>query len=94
MKIWEKLTSRFGRTVDLQQQVLGYRAIPQDVLADLAEYCGAIDPAPKGHEAMLRAAGRRDVWLRIAAHRNLREGEVYALLKGDPISNAQERYNA
>lgn len=91
----ERLRGRYGRQVDLKVQVRGYRMMTPDVLADLAEFCGAIDPAPKdgGEFVQGRAAGRRDVWLRIMAHRVLRETEVYALLKGEPIATAQERYS-
>lgn len=95
LKIWENLTSRFGRKVNLRVQVHGYHMIDQEVLADLADYCGAVDPLPLDGDPvkLARAAGRNDVWRRIMAHRHLREGEVYALLKGEPIATAQDRYN-
>jgi len=86
-----RLTSRFGRRVDLQHQVQAYRAIPQIVIADLIEFCGAVDQAPKEGDPFVqgRAAGRRDVWLRIQHHLGLREHELYALLKGEPLVKSQ-----
>ncbi len=91
-----RLVTRFGRTAHMGVQVQAYRMIPQPALADLAEFCGAIDPAPVDGDMFKqgRVAGRRDVWLRIMSHLALREEEVYALLKGEPIATAVERYNA
>lgn len=82
-----KLRGRFGRKVDLPLQVAEYHRIPPNVMFDLADYCGAIDPAPKDATEFQRGRreGRRDVWLRIQAHRNLTYPEVYALLKGEFI---------
>jgi len=97
MPFLTKLRSkRFGRPVHMGVLVNSYRLIQQPVLADLAEFCGAIDQAPVTDNMFEqgRVAGRRDVWLRIMAHRSLREEEVYALLKGDPIATAVEQYNA
>lgn len=94
MKVFENIRARYGRTTSIQKLALGYRSIPQEALADLAEFCGAIDPAPKEGNSFAqgRAAGRRDVWLHVAAFRGLREEEVYALLKGEPIATAWEKY--
>lgn len=82
-----RLRGRFGRRVDLPQQVRSYRRIPPDVLSDLAEFCGAMDPAPLEGDQFKqgRVAGRRDVWLRIQQHCCLDEAEIYALLKGQPL---------
>lgn len=82
-----------GRRFEPQQQIQAYNAVPQPVLADLAEFCGAADPAPTDGDAFKqgRAAGRRDVWLRIAAHRAVRDDEIFALLRGDQIAHPKER---
>ena len=79
---------RYGRPIDLPQLAASYKHIPTDVLADLAEFCGASTAAPVGwsSEQMWRSVGRRDVWLRIAAAVQLDEFELFALLKGEPIS--------
>ncbi|MGH3511450.1 MAG: hypothetical protein ACRDRB_04150 [Pseudonocardiaceae bacterium] len=82
-----KIRSKFGRKVDYVNLNTAYRSLHQDVLADLAEFCGAIHPAPAASDlgVQMRAAGRRDVWLHIQHHRNLTPAQVYALLEGKPI---------
>lgn len=79
------LLGRFGRKVDLVDLVRFYRGTPGPVLSDLADFCGAVDPAPRSADIFSqgRAAGRRDVWLRIQHHLGLEAPEVYALLKGE-----------
>jgi hypothetical protein len=88
---FRNIRSRFGRRVDLVQQISGYRAVPDTVIADLMEFCGAVDEAPKSGDPFIqgRAAGRRDVWLRIQHHRHLREHELYALMKGEPLTKPE-----
>jgi len=83
---------RFGREVDLTRQRADYRRIPQSVLMDLADFCGATDPAPKDHDlySLGQFLGRRAVWLRIQQHLCLTEAEIYALLKGEPFAKAEE----
>jgi len=82
---WLFLTKRSG----------AYRAIfagpvAHTVLEDLAQFCRANEstyhPDPRVHAAL---EGRREVWLRIAAHLNLPDEELWKLynpgirLKGD-----------
>ena len=95
LEVLKKLRTPRRRPFDLGAQAQAYRAMPPAVLADLADFCGATDPAPAEGDLFKqgRAAGRRDVWLRIVAHRHLREEEVFALLKGEPIATALERYH-
>jgi hypothetical protein len=83
---------RKGRRFNPLLQAKAYQAIPQGALADLAEFCGAVDPAPEqGTEFQQgRAAGRRDVWLRIAGHRSVRDDEIFALLRGEGIAAPRE----
>lgn len=91
MNFFQNMRGRYGRKADLTKQVEAYQIVFRSphamhfVLPDLAEFCGAVDPAPHGIEDQARAAGRRDVWLRIQRHLNLSDREVYALLKGDPL---------
>ena len=95
----KKLLGRFGRRIDLENQVIAYRKVfgsimaKETVLPDLAEFCGAVYPAPIESDLFKqgRAAGRRDVWLRLQNHLNLSEQEVYALLKGNPIITEEDR---
>ena len=54
-----------------------YRGIPEEVLVDLAPFCCAMAPA-----ATEREIGRRDVWLRIARMRQMRDEELAALYAG------------
>lgn len=87
-----KLFGRYGCPIDLVKQIAAYRSIPQIVLADLADCCGAADPAPTDGDLFKqgRAAGRRDIWLRIQYHLALNEHELFALLKGQPLTTRQE----
>lgn len=77
---------REGRRFDLKLQTEAYKLIPQMALADLAEFCFALEPLPRDRDAMLRAEGRREVWLRIVGHRTIREDEIIALLRGEVIA--------
>lgn len=90
------VSPRFQREFDLIQQRADYRRIPQSVLMDLAEFCGATDPLPTDGDLYKigRIAGRRDVWLRIQQHLCLTEAELYALLMGKPFAKAEEWYRA
>ncbi len=94
------MRGRYGRKADLTEQVEAYKIVFRGphamryVLPDLAEFCGALDPAPNGVEAQARAAGRRDVWLRIQRHLNLTDQQIYALLKGELIPQRQEPTSA
>jgi hypothetical protein len=88
---------RYERPFDLVQQRADYRRIPQSVLMDLAEFCGAIDPMPEKDVDLYklgRIAGRRDVWLRLQQHLCLTEAEVYALMMGKPFVKAEEWHRA
>lgn len=87
-----KICSRFGRQVDYVSLNTAYRSLPQEVYADLAEFCGAIHPAPANTDVgvQMRAAGRRDVWLHIQHHCNLTPKQVYDLLEGRPIVQPKE----
>lgn len=94
INVRRSIVSKHGRRVDLKLQVNGYIAIPQDCLADLADFCGAVSPAPRSGDMFEqgRAAGRRDVWLRIQAHRHLSPEELFSLIKGEPLVSALDRY--
>lgn len=56
-------------------------------LGDLAEFCGANDPAPAEGDQFKqgRAAGRRDVWLRIQQFLHLTDREIINLAAGRAI---------
>lgn len=53
------------------------------VLADLKKFCHAVTPTADIHNpnATYVAEGRREVWLRIQAHLNLSDEDVYNLVE-------------
>lgn len=84
--------TRLGRRVKLDALAKGYRiafsAPGTDlVLPDLAEFCGANDPAPKTPDLFMqgRAAGRRDVWLRLQQFLNLSDRDLMNLMVGQQV---------
>jgi site-specific recombinase len=89
--------SRWGRQTDVARFKQAYQVFRQNndvrefVLPDLAEFCHAIEPAPPISDLFVqgRAAGRRDVWLRLQENINLTEPELYALWQARSISGAQ-----
>jgi hypothetical protein len=95
--IWSRWMSlfktRYGRNVELEQLRHAYQAfrsipvINEHVLPDLAEFCRALDPAPREGDLFIqgRAAGRRDVWLRIQEHLHLTEDELFEVYRGRSV---------
>lgn len=96
MRALTAFTGRFGRKIDLNDQVTAYRAVfvsalgRRHVLPDLAEFCGVGRPLPHDPVELQRAAGRRDVWDHIQTYLHFPEAEVYAVLKGEPIVRQQD----
>jgi hypothetical protein len=83
-----KFLSRLGHDVDIPALRRAYLRIPDEVRIDLAEFCHASEPQPSEGDLYLlgRAAGRRDVWLRIAQHLNLSDAELFDLWRGHSIT--------
>ena len=88
-----KIKRRVKLRVDpLPETVSAYKAVfrtmhgTKYVLPDLLEYSGFGVPLPSDRDAMLRAAGRQDMMLRIQAHLALTNEEVYGLLKAEPVT--------
>lgn len=85
--------TRLGRPIQWPNLVRAYRAClnspaaTEHILPDLAEFCGASDPAPKIPDLFMqgRHAGRRDVWLRIQGFLHLSDADLMALHTGRPI---------
>lgn len=85
--------TRLGRLVSSRELRRAYRACllspagTEHILPDLAEFCGAHDPAPKAEDLFMqgRHAGRRDVWLRIQNFLHLTEEELVALYAGRAV---------
>ncbi len=85
--------SRLGRLFDLGQTRKAYRmallspAAGAFILPDLAEFCGANDPAPPAPDLFMqgRHAGRRDVWLHIQEFLHLTDEELMALYQGRAV---------
>jgi len=55
----------------------------EKVLADLKRFCYAVTPTAdiNNPNATYLAEGRREVWLRIQAHLNLSDDEIYNLVE-------------
>ncbi|MDE2103150.1 MAG: hypothetical protein KGL39_38245 [Patescibacteria group bacterium] len=57
----------------------------REVLQDLAKFCRAYESTFSADErAHVLIEGRREVWLRIQAHLNLTEEEIWGLFSGRP----------
>ena len=87
-KLAEKIQDAYDR-VRYRRQNYGvtFNSVAgQNVLMDLAEFCRAntscFHADPRLHAL---AEGRREVWLRIANHINLKEHELFTLLSGGNI---------
>ena len=82
------LSKRWGRKIDLPKQVASYRKLPHDVLADLLEFTGVMEPMPLGADygTAMRCEGRRDVGLRIVQHLGMSAEELYVVLRGTASS--------
>lgn len=63
----------------------------EKVLADLAKFCRANEstfhPDARVHAAL---EGRREVWLRIRAHMDLTDQQLWALFGATPVSKPTE----
>lgn len=83
-----KFLSRLGHDVDLSALRREYLRMPDGVRVDLAEFCHAADPSPDTNDLFVqgRAAGRRDVWLRIARFLNLTDAELFDLWRGQSVT--------
>lgn len=90
MKSFDRLSefvSRLGRRLTVRQLRSAYNLTFRTpsgtnyVLPDLSEFCHAQEPAPRDDSlfAQGRAAGRRDVWLRIQEHIHLTDEELVAV---------------
>lgn len=93
MTVETTFLSRLGRRFHLREVSRAYRTCllaplsTEFILPDLAEFCGAHDPAPKNADLFMqgRAAGRRDVWLRLQNFLHLTDDELAALYAGRPV---------
>lgn len=83
-----KFLSRLGHDIDLSNLRRAYLRVPDEVRIDLAEFCHAADPAPTDSDLFLqgRAAGRRDVYLRLAQFLNLTDAELFDLWRGQSVT--------
>ena len=86
----ETFHSRYGREFTTEELQEAYKVAfrngygEHQVLPDLAEFCGAYDPAPANNELFMqgRASGRRDVWLHIQEILVLTPDELTAVYRG------------
>jgi hypothetical protein len=83
-----KFLSRLGHDVDIPALKRAYLRMPDEVRVDLAEFCHAAEPVPMDSNlfSLGRAAGRRDVWLRIAQFLNLSDAELFDLWRGQSVT--------
>jgi len=58
----------------------------ETILTDLAWFCYAHRPMPADAAAAARAEGRRDVWLRVARHLNLKDETLWLLYDGRDLT--------
>jgi hypothetical protein len=93
----DSLRTRWGRWWNLPDRVKAYNLTfrhpsGQIVLADLMTFCGTADEAPQTDSQFMqgRAAGRRDVALRVQEHLNLTHEELYAVLQGRSILRKED----
>ena len=100
MSFVDKFRTRWGRFYSLAERVKAYNLTfrnpaGQIVLADLMTFGGIADEAPRSDSQFEqgRAAGRRDVALRVQEHLNLTHEELYAVLQGRSILR-KEDFNA
>ena len=85
----DTFTSRYGRQFTAEELQEAYKVAfrnsygEHQVLPDLAEFCGAFDPAPNSNDLFMqgRAAGRRDVWLHIDQTLRLTPEELAAVYR-------------
>ena len=101
MSFVDKFKTRWGMGFSLAERVKAYNLTfrhpsGQIVLADLMTFCGLADEAPWNSNQFEqgRAAGRRDVALRVQEHLNLTHEELYAVLQGRSILKAKDFQNA
>ncbi len=95
----DKIISRLGGSYDVSEIRQAYQIVFRDaaaervVLPDLAEFCYANEPAPRVSDLFLqgRAAGRRDVWLRLQEHLQLNEEDLFALYKWRSLPHREEK---
>ena len=101
VKMLNKFRSRLGHLYSLSERKKAYQltfcAPPGKmfVLPDLVEFCRASEPSPLESDLFIqgRAAGRRDVFLRIQQHLNLTEDELFCLYSGKSILNPKDFTN-
>ena len=100
LRLWGRMLERFaqfrsrlGRLWTINEMSNAYRLTFRNqtasrfVLPDLSEFCHAMEVAPKDSDLFVqgRAAGRRDVYMRIAEWLNLTEDELFAIHQGRSI---------
>lgn len=100
MSFVDKFRTRWGMGFTLAERVKAYNLTfrhpsGQMVLADLMTFCGLADEAPRTDSQFEqgRAAGRRDVALRVQEHLHLTHEELYVVLQGRSILR-KEDFNA
>lgn len=88
-----KFVTNLGRVFEIRDLRKAYNMVFRSpagahyVLPDLSDFCRAAEPAPRESDLFIqgRAAGRRDVYLRIMQHTNLTEEELFAVHSGRSV---------
>lgn len=95
--VLEKLMGRYGRPAPLHRQAAAFQQVFNTDLAKsfvipaLAEFCGVADPLPTDPNQLMRAAGRRDVFLFIQRHIHFTPEQLFAMLRGDRVPPTNDR---
>ena len=96
----DRFRTRWGRSYTLQERAKAYKLTFRNphgeiALADLMTFCGLADEAPMSGDPFIqgRAAGRRDVALRIREHLHLTHDELYAVIQGRSFLTAKDFEN-
>jgi hypothetical protein len=80
------ISTRLGRVITIEQRQDAFRAIPPEVLLDLAEFCRANESCfHEDARVHARLEGRRDVWRRIQEQLHLTPAQLMSLYMGKPL---------
>lgn len=101
MTVLDKFRTRWGWVFSISERAKAYKLAFRNpsgeiALGDLLTFCGVADEAPRGGDLFSqgRAAGRRDVGLRIMEHIHLTHEELYAVIQGRSILKKEDFQNA
>src|SRR5229473_3516752 len=97
----ETFLSRLGRWFTAAEMKQAYQMVfrttsgERFVLPDIAEFTHALEPAPRDSDLFVqgRAAGRRDVFLRIQQQLNLSEADLASIYRAQALPSQPRSAN-